>query len=69
MKAIVRRLRRLEIARAPDEQASHRGRGEQIAAQEKSGMTVKRFCQQQGVSEHSFYAWRKRLRSRKPGPP
>jgi hypothetical protein len=40
--------------------------GEQIAAQENSGMTVKRFCQQRGVSEHSFYAWRKRLRTGKP---
>ena len=40
--------------------------GEQVAAQENSGLTVKRFCQRQGVSEHSFYAWRKRLRAQKP---
>ena len=39
---------------------------EQIAAQESSGLTAKRFCQLQGVSEHSFYAWRKRLRAKKP---
>ena len=38
----------------------------QIAAQGNSGLTVRRFCQQQGVSEHSFYAWRNRLRTHKP---
>jgi len=38
----------------------------QIVAQGNSGLTVKRFCQQQGISEHSFYAWRKRLRNHKP---
>ena len=38
----------------------------QIAAQENSGLTVKRFCQQQGVSQHSFYSWRKRLRAHSP---
>ena len=38
----------------------------QIVAQGDSGLTVKRFCQRQGVSEHSFYGWRKRLRAQKP---
>jgi hypothetical protein len=34
---------------------------ERIAAQQRSGISVKQFCNQQGVSEYSFYAWRKRL--------
>jgi transposase-like protein len=39
---------------------------ERIAAQGRSGMSVKQFCQQQGVTECSFYAWRKRLRESGP---
>ena len=35
---------------------------EQIARQENSGLSVQRFCQEQGVAEQSFYVWRKRLR-------
>ena len=35
---------------------------ERIAAQQRSGESVKQFCKEQGVSEYSFYAWRKRLR-------
>ena len=35
---------------------------ERIAAQQRSGISVKQFCKEQGVSEYSFYAWRKRLR-------
>ena len=34
---------------------------ERIAAQQRSGISVKQFCKEQGVSEYSFYAWRKRL--------
>ena len=34
----------------------------QIAEQERSGMTVQRFCEMQGLKEQSFYHWRKRLR-------
>src|SRR5215469_5167332 len=34
---------------------------ERIAAQQRSGVSVKQFCKEQGVSEYSFYAWRKRL--------
>jgi len=35
----------------------------QISAQERSGISVKQFCQQQGLTEQSFYYWRKRLRT------
>lgn len=34
---------------------------QQIARQEQSGQTVKAFCQSQGLTEQSFYWWRKRL--------
>jgi transposase-like protein len=33
-----------------------------ISRQEQSGMTVQAFCAQQGVTEASFYNWRKQLR-------
>lgn len=36
---------------------------DRLAEQERSGLSVKQFCQQQGFSEYSFYAWRKRLRN------
>ena len=29
-------------------------------------MFVKQFCKEQGLTEHSFYAWRKRLQERGP---
>jgi len=34
---------------------------ERIAAQQRSGISVKQFCREQGLTEYSFYAWRKRL--------
>ena len=34
---------------------------ERIAEQGRSGLSVKQFCKEQGVSEYSFYTWRKRL--------
>src|SRR5260370_4311696 len=34
---------------------------ERIAAQQRSRMSVKQFCKEQGLTEYSFYAWRKRL--------
>jgi hypothetical protein len=37
---------------------------ERIAAQQRSGLSVKRFCEDQGIAEHRFYAWRKRLRGK-----
>ena len=39
---------------------------ERIAAQQRSGISVKQFCKQQGLTEYSFYAWRKRLQERGP---
>ena len=39
---------------------------ERIAEQERSGLSVRRFCKEQGLAEHSFYAWRKRLRKQGP---
>ncbi len=34
---------------------------ERIAAQQRSGISVEQFCKEQGLTEYSFYAWRKRL--------
>jgi transposase len=34
-----------------------------ISAQERSGISVKQFCKQQGVTEQCFYYWRKRLQT------
>jgi hypothetical protein len=39
---------------------------ERIAAQQRSGISVKQFCKGQGLTECSFYAWRKRLQERGP---
>ena len=37
-----------------------------IRQHEQSGVPVKDFCQDRGVSEPSFYSWRKRLRTGEP---
>jgi hypothetical protein len=37
-----------------------------IAEQERSGVSVKHFCKERGLTECSFYAWRKRLRNQSP---
>ena len=37
---------------------------ERIAAQGRSGMSVRQFCKEQGLTKCSFYAWRKRLREK-----
>lgn len=37
-----------------------------IDEQERSGMSVQRFCEEQGLTEQSFYLWRKRLRKQQP---
>ena len=39
---------------------------ERIAAQRRSGMSVKQFCNEQGLTEYSFYAWRRRLQEKGP---
>src|SRR5689334_24131231 len=39
---------------------------ERIAAQQRSGISVKQFCKERGLTEYSFYAWRKRLQQRGP---
>jgi hypothetical protein len=33
-----------------------------ISEQENSGQSVRRFCRERSVGEHSFYMWRARLR-------
>ena len=37
---------------------------ERIAAQQRSGISVKQFYKEQGLTEYCFYAWRKRLQKR-----
>ena len=39
---------------------------ERIAAQQRGGMSVKQFCKEHGLTEYSFYAWRKRLQESGP---
>jgi len=37
---------------------------ERIAAHERSGLSVRKFCKEQGIAEHLLFYWRKRLRNR-----
>jgi transposase-like protein len=39
---------------------------ELISQHRQSGVSVKAFCQKQGVCEQSFYSWRKRLTDNQP---
>ena len=39
---------------------------ERIAEQERSGLSVKQFCHEHGLSVWSFYDWRKRIRENGP---
>lgn len=39
---------------------------ERIARQQRSGMSVKQCCKEQGLTEYCFYAWRKRLQENGP---
>ena len=39
---------------------------QRVAGQEQSGLCVRAYCKQQGLGEHSFYQWRKRLRTEGP---
>ncbi len=37
---------------------------ERITEQARSGLSIKQFCEERGVTPWSFYDWRKRLRDR-----
>lgn len=39
---------------------------ERIAEHERSGLSVKEFCKERGLTAWSFYCWRKRLRESGP---
>lgn len=39
---------------------------EQVAQQERSGLSVKQYCEAHKVTEQSFYVWRKRLQKQLP---
>ena len=39
---------------------------ERIAEQERGGLSVRQFCKERGLTEYSFYAWRKRLQKTEP---
>ena len=39
---------------------------ERIAEQQRSGTSIKQFCRERGLAQHSFYAWRKRLQRSEP---
>jgi transposase-like protein len=36
---------------------------ERIAEQQCSGVSIKQFCKEHGLAEHSFYFWRRKLRT------
>ena len=40
---------------------------DRLARFDNSNLTVKQFCRQEGVSDPSFYQWRKRLKRDQPG--
>ncbi|MGA8762361.1 MAG: hypothetical protein WB562_05680 [Candidatus Sulfotelmatobacter sp.] len=39
---------------------------ERISQQERSGLSVHQFCEEQRLTEQAFYAWRKRLQKQQP---
>ncbi len=39
---------------------------EQVAQQQRSGLSVMQFCEAQRITEQSFYVWRKRLQKHPP---
>ncbi|MEY2341426.1 hypothetical protein AB4090_04865 [Acidithiobacillus sp. IBUN Pt1247-S3] len=41
---------------------------QRVRAQEESGLSVRQFCEQQGLSLPQFYYWRRRLRESTPAP-
>ena len=40
-----------------------------VEAQAESGLSVEDFCFAYGVSVHTFYGWRRRLKAKRPSPP
>ncbi|MHC4252929.1 MAG: IS66 family insertion sequence element accessory protein TnpA [Planctomycetota bacterium] len=51
------------MAKASGRSAAARERWARIVADwRRSGLGVRAFCRKRGVGEHSFYAWRRRLR-------
>jgi transposase-like protein len=42
---------------------------EAVAAQRKAGLSVSEFCRERGLSQASFYAWRRRLTRQEAGSP
>ena len=55
------------MAKSRDSAKTHYWRGV-IRRCEASGLEIRRFCQGEGLSEHSFYWWRRTLRQRCPSP-
>ena len=39
---------------------------QRVAEQEQSGLSVRGYCEQHGMAEHSFYFWRRRMREDRP---
>ena len=39
---------------------------ERLTEHARSGLSIKKFCKDHSIAEHSFYAWRKRLRGTGP---
>jgi transposase-like protein len=39
---------------------------QRVNEQERSGIPVQQFCKERGITEQSFYVWRKRLRKQEP---
>ena len=57
-------MRRSSTGQAAEERTAYWR--ERIAEQERSGIPVQQFCKEKGVTEQSFYVWRKRLRKQAP---
>jgi transposase-like protein len=51
-----------------EKECSERGKHWQavIAEQEASGKSIREFCRERDLSEHTFYWWRRRFREEKP---
>lgn len=50
-----------------DKQAERRELWHQrITQQQRSGQSIRDFCREGGLAEHSFYSWRQRLRQQPP---